>query len=322
MAESNVTNSFITAIALLFAGAFAIGVFYLSVISSFRIADLTFGEAWELNFHRTAITFSAGFALVIGFASNSVQLPVAKHISSYIALVLFSAGLMLGQTLSWPIIISILSGVSFGAFGFWSTEKLEVNSPLKNLLLGFVLYAVFVTSVVVYLTAVGFTDGFSGIVLWLFSDASQGGNNGYIALACVFLAALWLVYSQRKQALSLIMLGLSLGLLGPIMFIGFLIPYYVQGLDLEQKKHMLVSGLVGGAILTTISTVSSMALGGYSPALMIPISFISIPLLLWLSRSPHKSALGSISETLLILLSMVMSAGVIWHLAAFVQIQA
>lgn len=313
-----VSKSYATIVTVL-AACLAVAVFYYSVFTSFRLTEPTIQLAWQLNFDRTAITFSAGFALAMSLASTRLQYPLSKHISVYVSIVLFAAGLLLGLALSWPPIISTLAGLTLGLAGFYLAGKLTAASPNNNVLLGVGLYSVFLISVVSYLAAVVFADGIGGITLWLFADISRVGVNGYAALCAVSIAAIWLLLSQRSEVASLCLLGLSIGLLGPIMFVGYLVPRLVKRFALSEKKHALVSGFLGGASLTLISLANSLTLGGYAPALIVPLGFIGIPLLLWLSRSHEKQALASASEIMLILLAILISVAIFWHLARFAQ---
>ena len=289
----------------------------LSIYSSFRMPQGYTQLAWQLNFDRTAVIFSAGFALAISLASNHFQNSAEKQFSAYALIVLSAGGFVLGLVFSWPLLICSFLALAMGGSGFYLSAKLTVTSPASNLILGISLYILFFISVAVYLAAAVFAGDEGGVVLWLLSDASRVGVNGYLALCAIFLISIWLLFADKRELPSLLLLGLSVGLLGPIMFVGWLAPTLVERLGLGDKGHLLVSGLLGGVALVLVATISSLALGGYAPALIVPLGFISIPVILWLSRSPKLGSLCSLLEVTLIVISFSMSLAVVWHLAGF-----
>lgn len=298
---------------------FAIGAFYFSLISGFRLPENYSQLAWQLNFDRTAITFSAGFALAASLVSGRIQNSLANNIRIYIVVVLTAAGLVLGAALSWPKIICILLALGLGLIGFYLSGKLTFPSPANNLVLAPSLYVVFLISVVSYFTGLVFVDDLGGAALWLLADTSRVAVNGVASLCAVFSLTVWLLVAQQREMPSRLLLSLSIGLLGPIMFIAYLVPTLVKKLALSQTRHILVSGLLSGALLTLISTLNSLMLGGYAPALIIPLGFVSIPVLLWLSRAPQKRPWRSALDAVLIMLIVLLSIAVVWHLASFAE---
>ena len=295
----------------------ALASIFFSIYSSFRLPENFTQLAWQLNFDRTVVVFSAGFALVVSFASNSFQNTVEKQVGAYAFLVLSASGFAFGQAFSWPLIPSAVLALALGISAFYVSMKLRVTSPASNLVLGISLYILFFISVAAYFAADLLTGDSGSLILWLLSDVSRIGVNGYYAAFAVLLASLWLFFADKQDVPAILLLGLSIGLLGPIVFLGWLLPTLVKRLLLGEKAYLLVSGLIGGAILVLISTVNSLAFGGYAPALIIPLGFIGIPSILWLSRLPKKGSLISLLEIALILVSFVFSVIVVWHLADF-----
>lgn len=317
MFKSQITGSASALSIVLFTASIAMAVFYFSIIASFRMPLDFSGLAWQLHFDRSATVFAAGFALCISLASSPLEISPAKHIGIYAIIVLGSAGLVLGLVLAWPVPLCLILALAFAACSVFVMPKLNESSPENPLVLGIFLYFVFMVSVATYLAALVYTDGLGGFVRWLFLDISLVGVNGATALSLVFLLSIWLLLPRQRELPSLILLGLSVGLLGPIMFVGYLIPTWVQRLTLGRRAQLLVSGLIGGGALSLLSTSNYIMLGGYAPALIIPLGFISIPAVLWLCRSAQKISVPSISETILQLTIIVVSVAVAWHLAVY-----
>jgi len=303
--------------AFLSAGCIAAAAWYFAIALSFRIPVDAPQLQWELNFDRAATLFSAGFAVAMSSASNDRQLSLSRHIGVYVFIVLGTAGLIAGLALSWPFLPCMLLGLSLGFAGSHLSTRLFYKSPVNIFFLAVFLYLVFFTSVVTYLAALGFTDGLGVVAMWLLVDVSRVDTDGYAAIAVVSFVAIWLLLSRAKEFPSFILSGLSMGLLGPLMFIGYLALLTVKRLGLGANQRMFLSGILGGSIVMLISAANTLMLGGYAPALIVPLGFVSIPVLLWLSRFSVKSSLTSLSERLLISLVVLISVAIIWHLTGF-----
>lgn len=295
----------------------AVASAYFSLYSSFRLPHELSQLAWQLNFDRTAIVFSAGFALTMSLASNHVENTIEKHLSAYAFVILSVCGFVLALALAWPLFSGVFFALLLGLSGCYFVAKFERTLSTSKLMLGISLYILFFLSVLAYLGALVFADGSAGVVLWLLSDVSRVGVNGYLALCVLALISTWLLLSGKREFPSLLLLGLSIGLLGPIMFIGLLVPRIVKPLPFGERGYLLVSGIVGGAALILVSASNSLILGGYAPALIVPLGLMGIPAVLWISRSPKQGEPASMIEALLIMLCFAVSVVVVWHLASF-----
>jgi len=300
----------------------AVAAFYFSVSWSFRLPEEYSELAWKINFDRVTVVFAAGFALTMSLASKHYSMSIARQFSVYVLVVFATAGFVLGLIFTLPLVACLLTALIFGVLGFSLSNTLKIESSIGNLALGFSLYLTFFISALVYLAALVYADGIGEFALWLLSDVNRVGVNGYLAFALVFVLAFWAAFDQQRELPTLLLLGVSLGLLGPIMFVGCVIPMLVKHLDLSARAHTLVSGLFGGIVLLVMATSSNLIFGGYAPALIVPLGFVGIPILLWLNRTPEKGSIINVIEVSLILVSMLVSIVVLNHLAAFAQSQA
>ena len=203
--------------------------------------------------------------------------------------------------------------------GFLLMSKLAFETNVGRLGLGIGLYLTLLASVLVYLAALVYADNKGEFVLWLLSDAQRVVGNGYLVLLLVFVLASWAILDQERELPTMLLLGVSVSVIGPIMFIGCLVPMIVKKMSLNQTASMLVSGLLGGAVLLAITTSSNLILGGYAPALIIPLGYVGIPVMLWLNRNHQEKGRANTVEAVLILLSVLMSFVVLGHLAGFAQ---
>ena len=313
--RSQPSNVLITVVAVVV----AFTVFYISMVWSFRLPENYQQLAWKVNFDRIAIIFASGFALAMSMASQHQNLSIKNQAVCYVCVVLAALGFVLGLAFSLPLLICLLAGGIASVIGFLMMSKLAFETNVARLGLGIGLYLTFLASVLVYLAALVYAGNNGGFVLWLLSDAQRVVGNGYFVLSLVFVLASWAILDQERELPTMLLLGVSVSVIGPVMFIGCLAPMIVKKMPLNQTATMLVSGLLGGTVLLAITTSSNVILGGYAPALIIPLGYVGIPVMLWLNRNHQEKGRVNTVEVVLILLSVIMSFVVFGHLASFAQ---
>ena len=297
----------------------AFTVFYVSTVWSFRLPENYQQLAWKVNFDRVAIIFASGFALAMSMASPHQTFSIKNQAVCYVCVVLAALGFVFGLAFSLPFLICLLAGVIASVIGFLLMRKATFETNVARLCLGIGLYLTFLASVLVYLAALVYAGNSGEFVLWLLSDAQRVVGNGYLVLSLVFVLASWAVLDQERELPTMLLLGVSLSVLGPVMFVGCLVPMIVKKIQLNQTASMLVSALLGGMVLLAITTSSNLILGGYAPALIIPLGYVGIPVMLWLNRAHQEKGRANTVEAVLILLSVIVSFVVLAHLAGFAQ---
>lgn len=312
---------------------FAYGIVGLSVLalilmsmSSFRLGvnDLEF--AWQVNFTRVAVAAVGGlsFAVVGGLIESKRNALIQIFGFGFVTSV--SSIVLIGVTLDWPLVL-IIGLALLGAGAMVLITKLATKEySSANLVLSLVLGLSLVLSMLNFIGISTLDDATGSILRWLQGDLYSAGI--YSAWSLPFAAFLlgWLLFSTAKELPACLLLGLGLGACGPLFFVPLLVPILVRKLtNLKQGRLFLLSCGISGAMFVVLAdTLPRLLLGGYAPALIVPIALVSIPIVLWWNRlrvlAIYPSAKRGKIEAILILLWVALTVFVFYHIVEYASL--
>ncbi len=297
-----------------------------SFATGFRLANDEIILAWQVNGNRLANLFIAGFAQCAGLAALKTKFGLSQHIRLYLCLVLICSALIVASIVSMQIWLAALLVIAITVCSIYLSDKIELHTSLGRLTLGVTLYAVFFLNIVVYFAAsTQGDDVFGGLVLWLFSNASAQSQSATWVMLPMSILIASLIVVKEKDLLAIVTIAVGVGLAGPLLFI----PYFVllvlpTGMDPRYK--ILTSGLLGGTFVVATSSIVQLMFGGYAPALIIPVVFVLIPLILFYSgvriESTNRGFHGQESrnfERALLAIIVAISLAVVLHVNEFAQ---
>jgi len=296
------------------------GLFLMwSFTSGFRLSTAEAGLAWQANSTRLIVIFAAGFAQCAGLAVLKPSFGLQHHTRLYLCLVAVCVVFAASSHLPAPVWLAILLAVLTASLAFYLSRKIETSNAFGRLVLGVVLYVAFFVSAAVYFAASAQSDNaLGGVVLWLFSSADVSAYSATWVLAALFTLIAALIGAKEIGAVSVSAIAVSIGLVGPLVFVGYFAALILPS-QMSLRSRALMAGLLGGTFIVATASLTQLLFGGYSPALIIPLAFFFIPLVLWRCRYDANEKPASIFEKLLLVLVACVSIGVVMHIAKYAQ---
>jgi len=256
-------------------------------MSSFRLGFGNLELAWQVNLERIALTSAAGIALASASAlSNDIRSHIRLHIIGFALISSAASMLLLGATLEWPLVFTMCLVVFAGVSVTWVASYALRYGKSLNLWSAAILSLSFGLSLSNFLTASYLGGGIGGLVYWLQGSLLNINNFSYLALLLGLCLFVWVIKAQRKEIPLYLLIGLGVGLAGPIFFIACLAAMLVRCLtqSSNEKLHLSACASVGALVLVFADSVPRLLVGGYPTGLIIPISLFAIPTLLYYQR--------------------------------------
>jgi len=310
-----------TAIALLI---LALGGIALTWLMSFRLGIVDINFAWRSNLDRTATAAAAGIAFAVSGAVSSNALANTKtHILGFTLVSVVSSLLLLGAFLDWGLALTVIASLTVTAVIYFCVAYALRERKTINLWSALILSICFVLAVLNYVGASTSESPLGSLALWVQGNLYNVGHFSYLALLLSLSLLTWLIAAKSKETPTILLVGLGVGIAGPVFFLGWLVPTLVRKLLADHNENLfLVCCAATGALFVVLAdAIPRLLIGGYAPSLAIPISIVSIPLLLWSQRSTtlvkFPSKLRSIFESGFILLWVFGFIYTVTHLTKF-----
>lgn len=296
----------------------------LAWFASFRLGIANLEFAWQVNFERLALALTAGLAFGgCGAEMGYHRKYIKTHIIGFALISTMSAAWLAGAFGEWPLLLTVLASVAIGVVTY-----LLVSFALKprwsmNLWSALILLTAFGLTVANFLAA-SLLGGKSGkLVYWL--QGSLFDANGYSAVVLLLGLILfaWLLSAKVKDIPVSLLIGLGIGIAGPLFFVACVVPLLVRSLSgsTEGRLFVITCAAVGALLVVLADSAPSLLIGGYSPSLLVPISLVSIPILLHFQRAMVRrdfpSQTRELVETGIIVAWLVGSLFVIFHIVQF-----
>jgi iron complex transport system permease protein len=205
-----------------------------------------------------------------------------------------AAGLVLAGGPAAAVALALLGAAAAVAL----VRLVDGRRRIANLGVFLVLFPLLLAATPAYMAAMTQIDGFGGAAIWLLGDVSRAHGIGavLVALAALALIALAGLGPERfRAAASALLLGLSVGVAGPIAFVGSMIPALVRtaarGVSLQGL--VALSALAGAAAVMLADAVPRWLIGGYAPPLNVAIGNVALPAFLWWNGRRLRAASGA-----------------------------
>jgi len=293
-------------------------------MSSFRTGFTSIEHAWQANLARIASAAAAGIAFAsAGAFLDSASSKIRTHIRGFASLSVASSIFLLGAFWQWSLILTIPASVIIGTLLFFLVGVALQPKKSANLWSALILGIAFLLTSINFVAASSIGDFPGELVHWLQGDFLEAGNYSYLALVLSLCLLAWLISSKSSELPISLLLGLGIGIAGPVFFIGWLVPMLVRRFaDLDHGALLVVtSGLIGALFVVSADAIPRLLIGGYSPGLAVPIALVSIPVLLWHQRlallPEFPSATRAVVEAGLILFWLVGFSFILYHIVHF-----
>lgn len=284
----------------------------LCLALSFRIPLSDLDVTLRANGARLLLAAAGGIALTasgaLASASGTRRLREALLFSLSVGAASGAALALVARGDALPALVGALAG----AAGFAGLLQL-VRGRAQTFVLGLLLAAMLATAVLA--TGAGSTQsaGYGGGVLWLLGDPSRARLGG---AALTFAAAVGLCGWAAREVRGLraadlaapgraapargrlatgaaLLLGLGVGAVGPVAFVGLFAPLAVStllGRGSAAGPALVLGAAVGAAGLMAADAVPRALAGGYALPLNVSVGIAAIPAYLLWSRSQARAS--------------------------------
>ncbi len=298
-------------------------------LSSFRLGVGNIELAWHVNFDRFVLAVAAGIAFAgSGALIGATSAHIRFHILGFTIVSTASSAILSGALwgLSWGVIVP--SSAIVGTLTWVIASPVLQYKKNTNLWSAALLVGAFSLSVINFLLASSVGGTFGKLVYWLQGDLLEASDYSFLALVLSLALFTWTLISKSKEVPASLLLGLGVGVIGPIFFVACVVPFFVRSLiKCSGETRFLTScAALGALFLVLADSIPRLLIGGYSPSLIIAIGLVSIPYLLYCQRNrlllDFPSRGRGIIEAGIILFWSVGSVFVLFHLVQFAQLAA
>ncbi len=292
-------------------------------LSSYRLGFISLDFAWQSNLDRTATAAAAGLALgSVGAVFGHHAAMLRYHVVGFAVVSLMTTVALVSSLFEVAWFIAILISLPFGYVAYFAVKRVTRFARHQNVWFAFILTLSFFLSAASFLIASTLDNLLAYSVLWLQGDLSSLDESSFLVLLLSFALMCWLTLTDSKQSAAILLMGLGVGIAGPMFLVSYLIPMLVNRLVPAQGRLWIVScGAFGALFLVLADALPRLFLGGYAPSLVIPIAIVAIPISLWLHRrvllSEFPSRPRAFTEAVIVSLWVAGFGFVVYHLVQF-----
>ncbi len=268
------------------------------LLSSYRVESFDAAFVWQVSAPRVLVAFTAGMAFsVFGATVENQEIGQNNkhgllHTMAYGLLMAAVFGLLLAHLAGWGIFAGFgLSAMLMLVVGVLS-KLLYNDSVFSTLLLAILLALAFALNVLNFAAASASPDILGAVSKWALGDITYSAPQSIAGFVLASILVALVVQGRSGGWAPMVLLGVGLGMAGPILFVGWLVPTILRYMNSQQSKQslLLCSALLGGSLIVLMDTAPSLLLGGYAPPLSVPVALLSIPFLLWWNHQRLASA--------------------------------
>ncbi len=303
-----------------FASLAIIGLLVFAVSSSYRLGLVDLSFVWQVNVQRYAPLLAAGLAFGLLGAMRSSFSKLGTHVLGFSLVATVSSLLLLGQLVFenwWAGLIGagfFIAALLFSARKYYSS--LDQGSVL--ILVSLVAFGLLL-SIANYLGAAFVGGQIGSLIFWSQGYPFAFGSFGVWMLPACLVLMIVALRSSDKELPQLLLMGLGLGVVGPLFFIAYLAPLIASAVisNKDSRWLLLLSALLGALIVAFAHLIPSLLIGGYTPSLIIPIAALALPLIVWNSRQSSDTASKNILKGLAAMLWIVLVLSVVYQVAHY-----
>ncbi|MDJ0787307.1 MAG: iron chelate uptake ABC transporter family permease subunit [Myxococcota bacterium] len=271
----------------------------VGLLLSFRVPFGSLDPAFAAHLDRLLAAAAAGLALAAAGAlrertgeSAPLREPLWFALSTGAA-----GGFVLGASLWETPAAGWLLALVGGGVSALLVAALDRSGRAWNLALGFVLATMGIAAVPTVLVAATLGAA-GGPAFWLLGDVSHAAGLGaplvlgLSALGCgaaatVASAARLGERTELARTTAVLLLGLGIGIAGPIAFVAWFAPWVVRSVSpaLSAAAQVALAGLVGAGSMMAADSIPRALIGGYAPPLNLCIGLVAIPTFLFWNRA-------------------------------------
>ena len=308
------------AIAIVLLALGFVGLCY-AYFNSYRLGLINSDLAFAANFDRMVAGAAVGVAAAVIGALHPVASKIQNHVLGFVLVSSFSAVMLLGVYFELPTALVFLVAAGSLPIVYKLTALLR-STTSASVYIPLLLTLSFLLSIVSFIGASMAGGIVGGLIFWLQGDLSSVGGYAPFSLIICLSLLVWLIKDKSNEVPLLLLLGIGLAIAGPLFFVGCLVPLLVKRFveEASYSLFLLTSTGMGAFAVVLADAVPRLLLGGYAPALIVPVALVSIPIILMLQNSVDSgSAISTVINRLFGALWMVAFVFILFHVVIYAR---
>jgi len=258
-------------------------VVVFALTSNYRVIEFDTAYIWQVSLPRVLVAVSAGIAFGVAGATVKTRKHSLLHAIAYAISMSVVSGLLLADMAGWNVLGGLGLSILFITLVGGLSKLVFRDSATSTVTLAVLLGLAFSLNVFAYAGASVTTGALSAVSKWVLGELAYSTHISVVGLVSVSSLAILVAYSKWQNWTLPLLVGIGLGMAGPLFFVGWLAPTLLGLLNQQLSKSSLVFGsaLIGASLVVLMDSLPRLLLGGYAPPLSVSLAVFATPVVIW-----------------------------------------